>query len=70
MKGAKPDQHENLRQNTEPDLLLEAVQKLEAKCEEYVEWLRKPWEEATAELIREDRVRTTPRASATIQAEA
>jgi len=62
-------QHDKLQENTEPDLLLEATRKLEATCAEYVEWVKKPWEEATAELTR-DRVRTTPRASATIQAEA
>jgi hypothetical protein len=60
-------QHDKLQENTEPDLLLEATRKLEATCAEYVEWVKKPWEEATAAFTW-DRVRVTPRAPASIQA--
>jgi hypothetical protein len=55
-----PEKHDDLRENTEPDLLLDAIQKLRAKVIQYKGFVNKSWDEATDELIREGRVIITP----------
>ena len=65
MANCTREQHDKLRANTEPELLEEAGRNLHATCAKYAKWVGKPWEEAVAMLLKESRVRTTPRPART-----
>jgi hypothetical protein len=68
MENSTPEQHQNLRKTAEPNLLVEAIEKLQQRCDKFHDWLA--LDEAADALIKDGRVKVTPgrrRASAPIQ---